>query len=114
MKEVADWLHPLRNAPTQDRASVEKAYWDQAMCMHREVMGLIAALQQQHPDTRFIIHGDHGPKLYFKTRDAQTEADDLHTFLATNLDPATAPPPGAEPWRLTVAVWPYMDAALLR
>lgn len=71
---------PERHARTHDGDTTYRRYWDQVACAHKLVEKIVRATADKEFLT-IIIHGDHGPRVYWYT--PNENRDDLNkTFVA--------------------------------
>lgn len=121
-KDFADWRLPYlaryRTSP-QAREEAYTAYQDQALCMHRKVFALIDAVDAAHPGkVRFVIHGDHGPRILLReipaegvdSLDAHVRRNLLSTFVAARVGDDVP----ASPTRTDVSLQRLIPELLMR
>lgn len=83
-------------------ASLTRSYWQQASCAHWRILQAVDALDAAHPGkVRFLIHGDHGPRIIRKALPpgGAEQIDDhwrsmLVPFVASRLESDAALPHG--------------------
>jgi hypothetical protein len=78
-----------------ERIAATHAYWQQTYCTHKSVLKIVDALDAAHPGkVRFLIHGDHGPRIFRTTFPGageepltdQTRRTLLEPFIASRLE----------------------------
>lgn len=99
-----DWRAPDLSGSSEGaayHASLTGGYWQQAYCAHQRILQAVDALDAAHPGkVRFLIHGDHGPRIIRKALPPgeEPQVDDhwrsmLEPFVATRLESDDALPP---------------------
>lgn len=80
---------------SDERIAATHAYWQQTYCTHKSVLKMVDALDAAHPGkVRFLIHGDHGPRIFRTTLPGadeeplndQTRRTLLEPFIAARLE----------------------------
>ncbi len=88
IKDRREWPNPLLKK--WDTENTYRAYWDQVSCTHARVMDIIDRAQETRPgrEAIFIIHGDHGSRIWFhrtKSQRTENQPEMLETFLAVKM-----------------------------
>ncbi|MEL7273829.1 MAG: hypothetical protein AAGK33_10360 [Pseudomonadota bacterium] len=61
-KPMEQWTNPARYSSNPDLSHAYEGFWDQAVCTHKHLMGIVdAAIAKGNVDV--MIHGDHGARI---------------------------------------------------
>ncbi|MEL7229898.1 MAG: hypothetical protein AAGK38_08325, partial [Pseudomonadota bacterium] len=61
-KPMEEWTNPARYSSNPDLSHAYQGFWDQAVCTHKHLMGIVdAAIAKGNVDV--MIHGDHGARI---------------------------------------------------
>lgn len=102
---LEEWRAPDLSGASEGaeyHASLTRGYWQQAYCAHKRILQAVDALDAAHPGkVRFLIHGDHGPRIIRQALPGGDEQVDEHwrsmlvPFVASRLESdGTAPSRG--------------------
>lgn len=83
-KPVSQWGHLKAHSPTVSDEEMNLKYWEQFECMTSQVLAVIDDIQASKPYVTFVIHGDHGKRLYKNFGDKENLSDMLDTMVFTN------------------------------
>jgi len=71
---------PQRHSSDHDNETAYRRYWDQVACAHYLVEQIVRGTADKEFLTT-IIHGDHGPRIYWQTK-KENRDDQTKTFVA--------------------------------
>lgn len=80
MEPRSEWGYPLRNSPSIDTDQTYRTFWEQTVCTSGLINDILAQVEGRD-DIVFIVHGDHGARIFVDTEFAN-DPDSYGTFLA--------------------------------
>ncbi len=94
MRRPSEWGYPLRNSPIIDVDQTYQTFWDQTVCTTGLINDILAQVEGRD-DVVFVVHGDHGARIFVDTEFAN-DPDSYGTFLAIkapDIEPGFVPGP---------------------